>query len=224
MRTDKTLKRNPIAYQICDILADRIFNGEIQGGDRLVESQLQKTFNVSRSPIREALRHLSERRLVTIIPRKGVFVRKVTVKEIQEYIPVRARLEGLAAVLAYPNMNAQTRDNLTELLRNMNASIDNKNMKRFLAHHMRFHDTYINASNNDLLIGLMEDLRLTRSLFQSSYRFSWGDVKKAYNDHKQICKLLCSENTNVQQLEALVRTHIEVVSEKVISYVADSLK
>jgi DNA-binding GntR family transcriptional regulator len=54
-------------------------------------------FGISRSPLREAIRDLENKGLVTIVPRRGAFVRRVTVKDIEDIFPVRANLEALAA-------------------------------------------------------------------------------------------------------------------------------
>jgi len=64
--------------QVADIIAQAIMDNELEGGQKLIEAEIQKQFGVSRSPIREAFRTLEKKGLVDIIPRRGTFVRKVT--------------------------------------------------------------------------------------------------------------------------------------------------
>jgi DNA-binding GntR family transcriptional regulator len=77
-----------------------IIEGEFQVGDRLPEGMLAAELQVSRSPIREALRELSRDGFVTIIPRRGAFVAECSEEEIIENFDIRERLEGLAVRFA----------------------------------------------------------------------------------------------------------------------------
>lgn len=55
--------------------------GKLRGGERLVENELQRTFKISRGPIREAFRILKKNGLIVTIPRKGTFMRKIIQKD-----------------------------------------------------------------------------------------------------------------------------------------------
>lgn len=83
--------------KIAAAVADRVVTGEYQAGDRLLESTLVKTFNVSHGPIRDALRILQGSGLVTIHPYRGAQVTELSVREVMEIYQVRAALVGLRA-------------------------------------------------------------------------------------------------------------------------------
>src|SRR6516162_11686702 len=74
-----------------------IFSGELKMGQRIMEEELAETFQISRATIREALRRLEQVGLVQIKPRRGTFVTRLTLLEIERTCRLRAVLEGLAA-------------------------------------------------------------------------------------------------------------------------------
>ena len=80
----KKIKFRPINLleQVTSAISDAILDGVFKGGERLVETELQRQFQVSRSPIRESFINLEKKGLIEIIPRKGVFVKKLTYNNI----------------------------------------------------------------------------------------------------------------------------------------------
>src|SRR4051812_47931948 len=100
------------ADNIAVVIEEQIVSGELAPGTVLRQEQLSERFDVSRTPIREALRRLAALGLVSFEPNRGVRVRTVARGELREAFLVRAELEGLATELATPRM---TRGDLEEL-------------------------------------------------------------------------------------------------------------
>jgi DNA-binding GntR family transcriptional regulator len=96
METDQGAPTRRLADQI----AAAVRSGEYPPGARLRQEILADRFNVSRTPIREALRILEAKGVVELIPNRGAVVRMPAPREIREAYQVRAELEGLAAELA----------------------------------------------------------------------------------------------------------------------------
>ncbi|WP_299565518.1 GntR family transcriptional regulator [uncultured Sulfitobacter sp.] len=86
-----------LAEQIATQLAESIINDEYAPGARIHEVAVSKEFQVSRGPVREALRILENAGLVTIQPRRGAIVSNLTVEEVDDTFEIRAVLVGLAA-------------------------------------------------------------------------------------------------------------------------------
>jgi len=82
------------------VIRSKIFDGEFKSGDRLKESELSRVCDVSRTPVREALRKLEADGLVRISPNSGAIVAQWSESDIQDIYSVRVRLEVLAASLA----------------------------------------------------------------------------------------------------------------------------
>jgi len=94
------LETTSLADEIAFRLQASIVARRLQPGERLRQEELCKRFNVSRTPVREALRKLQALRLVVMVPNRGAIVRLPTRTEVVEVYDLRAELEGYAAKCA----------------------------------------------------------------------------------------------------------------------------
>ena len=90
----------PLSHAVVDELRSAIIGGDYAQGERLVEEEVAARFDVSRNPIREALRTLSTEGFVVIEPRRGARVASIDAAAAGELFELRAPLEGLVAGLA----------------------------------------------------------------------------------------------------------------------------
>jgi DNA-binding GntR family transcriptional regulator len=219
----KKLKFRPtvLAEEISRTLTEAIMEGVFKGGDQLVESELQEQLGISRSPIREALRDLEKKGLVEIVPRKGTFVKTITRRDIEEHFPVRATLEGLAAKMAYRRMNAEDLRELREALANMEKAVERKDAKAYWEHHHLFHEIFINASGNGLLIDILKILRMHALWYRFSYQYYKEDFKKSLAIHHEIMALFANERADERKIEETVRQHIEVAVDRFLEYLEE---
>ena len=108
-----------LADQIATQLAEAIVAEEFAPGDRIHEVAISERFQVSRGPVREALRILENAGLVTILPRRGAIVTKLTVEEVQDVFEIRAVLVSLAcrrlAASCPPELTARLVQRVAEL-------------------------------------------------------------------------------------------------------------
>lgn len=84
-----------LAEQIAGRLSERIAAGRYAPGQRVMEQAVSAEFGVSRGPVREALRLLEKDGLVTILPRRGAQVTRLSIPEVREIFDIRAALNGL---------------------------------------------------------------------------------------------------------------------------------
>ena len=210
-----------ISQQLYEILADAIIKGALRGGEQLVEDELRNEFGVSRSPIREALRELAKRGLVVIVPRKGTFVRKVTRKDLDELFPVRARLEGLAAREAHKRLSKSKLKAMQQVLHDMETAARDNEPTRFYEEHYRFHDIFINASRNQLLISMLATLRLQVRWYQHYFRYHAENFDRSLEIHERILQLLEDRDAKGEKIETLVRSHIEEGWKRVLDYLKE---
>ena len=164
-------KHTGLVDRVSATLSKAILEGVFKEGDQLVEVKLQHQFGISRSPLREAFRDLEKKGLVIIIPRKGTFVRLVTRKDIEDNFPVRAKLEGLAARMALRKMTPEDLALLDETFRQMRAAATSKDAQAYMENHRAFHEAFIRASGNEVLIGILENLRLHSIWYRFCYKY-----------------------------------------------------
>ena len=104
-----------LADEIAFRLQRKILKGDYQPGARLVQDELCRTFGVSRTPIREALRKLQAQHLVEVIPNRGAKVRLFDRNQLVEVYTIRAELEGFGCEVAAPRLTPKTRARLKEI-------------------------------------------------------------------------------------------------------------
>ncbi|MER2115348.1 MAG: GntR family transcriptional regulator, partial [Solibacillus isronensis] len=97
MKFDHDLTAETLPSKIYRILREAIIKGQLQPGERLVQDDLAKTLNVSRMPIREAIKQLAAEGYVTVEPHKGAVVKQFTIHELEEIYFLRAKFEPMAA-------------------------------------------------------------------------------------------------------------------------------
>ncbi len=83
--------------QIASRIADRILDGTLRPGAKIVEQELATEFAVSRGPVRDAIRILEREGLVTLLSRRGALVTELTVQEVKEIFEIRAALYEIVA-------------------------------------------------------------------------------------------------------------------------------
>ena len=215
-------KHTGLVERVSATLSKAILEGVFKEGDQLVEVKLQHQFGISRSPLREAFRDLEKKGLVIIIPRKGTFVRQVTRKDIEDNFPVRAKLEGLAAREAFRKMTAGDLTRLEEAFQRMQEAAAEKDGQAYMENHRAFHEAFIRASGNEVLIGILENLRLHSLWYQFCYKYYKEDFQKSLRIHQKILDLFHDKNSNEQAIEKTVSNHITIALDRFISYLEET--
>jgi DNA-binding GntR family transcriptional regulator len=207
-----------LAEQVSRILTEAILEGVLKGGDQLIEAELQKQFGISRSPVREAFRDLEKKGLVVIIPRRGTFVKRITRKDIKENFPVRALLEGLAAREAYPKMTPDALAALSQVLDKMVQAVKAKDTKAYWKKHLEFHDIFINASGNEILINMLKTLRMHSLWYRFSYQYYQEDLQRSLAVHQKILKHFQNQDVDKKVIRKMVQEHIQVAYRSFLAY------
>jgi len=201
--------------QIFQHLREQIIKGQLEEGKRLNEVNLQKMFKTSRTPIREAFRRLEAEGFVEFLPRKGAFVRSISVENLREATEVRAAIEGLAIRLAMRNVTPDHLGVLAQLLDDMDEAFKRRNIERYTALHYRFHKYIVEMSQNQILMRLYVSItepfvtnRLTYKYFTKLPRY-----KKV--DHRKIYELLASGKAS--KADRLIEQHIMAIQNSIES-------
>ena len=198
-----------LVEQVAKALKEDILTGRLKGGDQLLEDRLKDEFGISRTPLREAFRILEKNGLIEILPRKGAFVKRISKQDIEENFPVRANLEGLAARLAYTNFTQRDMAKMEEAFADMKEAAQRKNFNDYSTHHMVFHEIFINASKNETLIALLRNLRMHTLWHRYTVNYYKADFKHSLMIHQRITNLFKKKKAAPEEIEKIVRQHIE---------------
>ncbi len=110
-------RKHSAAQDVLTRIQEDIINGQIKEGDAITERWLEQRYNVSRTPIKEALKQLSLEGWVEITPRHETRVTSFTIDELREALPIRVSLESIATRLCIQRMTEDKRSNFDHLLR-----------------------------------------------------------------------------------------------------------
>jgi DNA-binding GntR family transcriptional regulator len=192
---------SPLTQLVVEALRDKIFNGQIAPGERLVESRLSEEFSVSRMPVREALRQLAASGLVTIEPRRGATVTAFNTTQMRELVEVRATLESLNAKLAAqrhdPEQIAELNALLVEGTRLANSSSDLGTLVRL---NQRFHDSLGSIAANSVLQEMVHTLRDRTSVLFA--RFHANRTQQNWEEHAAILRAVINGDAELASLLA----------------------
>lgn len=158
-----------IAEQIALQLADDIVNDRLAPDARIQEIAVSSRFKVSRGPVREALRILETAGLVTILPRRGAVVTKLSVEEVADLFEIRSVLFGLAAARVaakHTDEDMAAFYGRLESLRAMCGRRDDTAISDFVAAVQEFGLTISEVAQSDRLTSLLT------VLFHQTLRYS----------------------------------------------------
>jgi DNA-binding GntR family transcriptional regulator len=132
-------------------IADQIISGVLRPGQELDEKKLAEAFNVSRTPVREALRQLAAASLVDWRPHQSAIVAKITPSKMVEMFEVMAELEGFCGRLAARRMTASEHANLISIHRKFRPYVQARDREGYHALNKTFHDVIYAGSHNQYL-------------------------------------------------------------------------
>ena len=223
------------ADDIARLLEDEIVSGAIAPGAVLRQEQLSERFEVSRTPVREALRRLAALGLVSFEPNRGVRVRSIAPSELREAFLVRAELEALATEIATPRMGpadlaaldaAERRFSaLTGRLREQSrdgAPRDSTLFVEWMQANYAFHDVIYDAAAMPLVERLAKGARRTFLGSQVWSARAGMDELYAKNDaqHRAIYEAIAAGSP--QAARVLAREHV-LSSGRLIEAVLDAI-
>lgn len=148
MQESTPKSKKAVAYQE---IKSRLLNGTYSLQDPLVERQLCQDLGLSRTPIREALFELASDGFVEIIEGKGVFVRKVSLRDLVELFEVRLALETLAIRLFTERSSPDNIRHLRSIFDTAEEALSTGNNEKFMEYDMYFHKFIAHESKNTRL-------------------------------------------------------------------------
>lgn len=127
----------------------KILSGDLKPGERLNEHRLSVANGISRGPIREACRSLERAGLVVAVPGKGVFVREISDRHLDEIYDVRAVLTGLMCGLAAEHADQEACNELRQLNDEMRSASIDGDQDAYYTINLKFHDYISDLAENE---------------------------------------------------------------------------
>jgi DNA-binding GntR family transcriptional regulator len=190
-------------------LADDILQGVYSPGARLDESRLAKRFNVSRTPVREALRQLTSAGLVEMRPRRGVIVSLPSDTALAEMFEVMGELEAACVRLATQRMSPAERVRLEVAHRRSFEAVRNNDKESYRALNFEFHDVIYRGAHNAFLLATTIGIRQRIAPFRRAQFAIAERLAKSHAEHDAILRAVLSGAG--QTASELMRNHVNIV-------------
>lgn len=197
----------PLREVVCEALREAIMNGTLSPGERLMEIQLAEDLGVSRTPVREAIRRLEMEGFLVMVPRRGTYVSDLSIKDINEVFEIRTSLDVLAAGLAAERITEEELEQLERLLVQIGEYIDIGDVDKVVEADGQFHDILYQASRNDRLVGIINNLREQFTRFRSISMAYPGRLKNTLDEHRQLVEAIASHDP--ENAQKCAREHME---------------
>lgn len=141
----------PISGQVRDMLRDRITAGDLAPGEKLTETDLASRLKISRGPLREAILQLTEEGLLVKEPYRGLRVRSVSRRELEELYSMRTTLERFAFEEAWDKRTDEALDDLKHRLSRLEQARNTKDISAAVGGEIAFHTWVYDLSGHGLL-------------------------------------------------------------------------
>ncbi|SES34791.1 GntR family transcriptional regulator [Psychrobacillus sp. OK032] len=199
-----SIKEN-LNEQVFQSLKEMIIMGKLKPGEKIIETNLSKVLNTSRTPIRDALRRLERENLVIMPPSRGAQVTKLSKKTIINLYECRAALEGLAISQAVEHIDKESMDLIEESIFLAEHYYSKGDMEKTVEKNTFFHEQFVELSNNIPLIQMMESIK-TQILRYRILTSSVGFRGTFLEEHKEILEAVKNKKNDLA--ESMMRKHI----------------
>ncbi len=197
----------PALYlEVAERLRERIFSHELQPGAWIDEQKLVEEYGISRTPLREALKHLAAEGLVTLKPRRGCYVTQLSERDLDEIFPVMGLLEGRCAFEVAQKATPADLKRLEKLHEALERHAAAGDANRFFEANQDFHKALHELAGNRWATQMIEDLRKVLKLTRRDSLRLDGRLKQSLKEHRSI--LAAIRQHDAASAGALMQAHM----------------
>jgi DNA-binding GntR family transcriptional regulator len=187
-------------------LESEILDGKAMPGDRFDEQALAQRFNVSRTPIREALLQLACVGLVQFRSRQGAIVARLTLKQIFAMWEFLVGLEGMCAELAARRMTVAEREALSELHNSSRALVERTDVPGYDALNKNIHEAIYAGAKNKYLEQQVLEIRRRLRIYRRYPFERVGGVPRSFDGHDKVVQAILAGDDKAAG--AAMRDHV----------------
>jgi DNA-binding GntR family transcriptional regulator len=212
-------KTEVASQRVADVIAERILSGQLVPGERIKLDELANELETSRIPVRDALRILETRGLVTLKANSGARVASMTVKDMEMSYQIREALEPMLLADSIPNLT----DAAIVELRDVKAKMESvTSVDDFLTWNRAFHWTAFSGHDAPLLAQIVERLWDTTQNYRRTYAgLALQDAKRqAIMRTERGLLLTAIESRDIDLGPRILATHIRRAHMGLLEYIA----
>ncbi|TCL70042.1 DNA-binding GntR family transcriptional regulator [Hydrogenispora ethanolica] len=214
-------KSNLLHIEVINAIINAIVSGSLKPGDRIIEQHIAEQMQISRAPVREAIRELVAQDIIKFLPRKGAYIAPLNPKNVQEVYLLRSCLEGLAARLATEWLTEADLNQLYLLNFKMGEATLKNDALAFIESDLAFHDLICHRCDHAQLIKMLEGVRVQTRLYMIMSKWNLvahSQLNREMNAHQPI--LDAFRERNPEAAEQTIRAHIITSGNLLLEYLA----
>jgi DNA-binding GntR family transcriptional regulator len=193
-------------------IRDAILTGALKAGARIDQNQIADALSVSLAPVREALKGLEAEGFVTILPRRGAFVAKTSITDLDELYYARALIEGETLYQAVPLLTPEHLDDLQRLIGRMKQVSADGNVNAYITLNREFHLGLYRVLGNQTLLQVIHNLWERSELYRYRYMFTTHNPERVHLEHQAILDA-CRQRDQQAARESAMR-HIQLTQQE----------
>lgn len=205
-----------LASDIAKRMEEEILRGRARPGSRLDERELSERYQVSRTPIREALQRLSASGLAVARGRQGLQVAQMSVTDLVDALSVVAELEALACVQASRRITPEQSEALRLAHIACGKAAEAGNIDAFYDANIDFHNSIAEACHNRVLQEELRRLSLKTAPYRRTITSQPGRMISSQAEHEQILQAIL--NNDPASANAVMRNHLSVLSDSIADF------
>lgn len=191
--TRPKLDVSSLREQVYAYLRSEINQGRILPGAYINLKKISKQLGISTTPLRDAIIQLECEGFVTILPRRGVQVKRLSLDEIRDYLEIIGALEASTLMSVCPMLTEGHTDRMEKLNTKMVAALDRNDYDRYYNLNIEFHDVFLTLSVNSTLHQIIMPMKQRLYDFpRRQYITEWELVN--CDEHSEFIELLRQNN------------------------------
>lgn len=202
-----------LRVKLVDQIEEIVLSGELPAGSKLDEMALARRFNVSRTPVREALRRLSSTGLIDLIPNRGAFTATLSEDRLREMFIAMAEMEATCARLAAISMSPPERQAFQRLHNRMGELVEPNDVRAFGEMNDAFHILIYRGAHNHYLEEMASSLRKRLSLYRRSQFRTPSRLKHSFREHDAVVRAVIAGDAD--RAHAAMLQHFDMVEASV---------
>ena len=202
-----------LADCVFDRLEQEILSGNYAYGEVLTEARLAEELDVSRTPIREAIRRLEQENILKLTG-KGLVVQGITRADIEDIMEVRQLIEGKAARRAAENMTDEQKQKLKETVELQEFYVAKGDPDRVQVQDHEFHELIYAGSGSITLQSTLSPLHRKAQKFRRASVAKKSRAKDSVREHTAICEAIAAGDGDAA--ERLMLAHIESARKSIL--------
>lgn len=205
------LVKAELNQQAYEKIKQGILQNELPSGTRIVDSKIAEMYGISRTPVRDAIKMLTNEGLIETTDKKGYYVVSISPKDINEIFDIRLMIDKEVITKIITAMLPNNYEYYTGKIDEICATLEknnNRNGQMFIKQDEKFHDSIIAMTNNAKLIKIYSALRNQTKVFRHLTSFSEERIQQALTFHKKMINAI--KDMDLDQAIVATIKHVEL--------------